>query len=92
MVMTVRMVSGKSPFFADKNHIHHNFMRFGLFHTESVFVIYMIQALLVTFAFMFRFYSEWVLLSFYLVVSGLLLSLIFLANRNGWRFLNARYF
>jgi len=86
MVMTERMVNGKSPFFADKNHLHHKFMRLGLYHTEAVFLIYVMQATLVTFAFVFRFYSEWLLLCLYLVFSGILLIWIFLANRNGWRF------
>lgn len=85
-VMTERMVNGKSPFTADKNHLHHKLMGLGLYHTEAVFLIYVMQAILVTFAFVFRFYSGWLLLCLYLVFSGMLLIWIFLANRNGWRF------
>jgi UDP-GlcNAc:undecaprenyl-phosphate/decaprenyl-phosphate GlcNAc-1-phosphate transferase len=85
-VMTERMVNGTSPFTADKNHLHHKFMRLGLYHTEAVFLIYVIQAGLVTAAFWFRFYSEWLLLCIYLVFSGVLLIWIFLANRKAWKF------
>lgn len=85
-VMAERLVNGKSMFVADKNHFHHKFIGLGLFHNEAVFLIYVMHAALVTFAFMFRFYSEWLLLFFYLISSGVVLTLIFLAYRNGFRF------
>ena len=83
-VMTERILSGKSPFTADKKHLHHKLLRLGFYHTEAVFLIYVIQASLVTVAFVFRFYSEWVLLLFYLIFSGSFLIWIFVAIRNGW--------
>jgi UDP-GlcNAc:undecaprenyl-phosphate GlcNAc-1-phosphate transferase len=85
-VMIERIRNGKSPFTADKNHLHHKLMGLGLYHTEAVFLIYVMQTILVTFAFMFRFYSEWLLLFFYVIFSGVVLSLICLARRNGFRF------
>jgi UDP-GlcNAc:undecaprenyl-phosphate GlcNAc-1-phosphate transferase len=66
-VMFERVTNGKSPFVADKNHLHHKFMRLGLFHTEAVLSIYVLQAFLVTSAFVFRSRSEWFLLILYLV-------------------------
>ena len=47
-VMVERIAQGQSPFSADKRHFHHRLMRMGLYHTESVFGIYVIQAALVT--------------------------------------------
>ena len=47
-VMFERVTNGKSPFVADKNHLHHKLMRLDLFHTEAVLSIYVLQAFLVT--------------------------------------------
>lgn len=39
-VFTVRALRGQSPFSADKNHLHHRLLRFGLNHAKTVFIIY----------------------------------------------------
>jgi UDP-GlcNAc:undecaprenyl-phosphate GlcNAc-1-phosphate transferase len=72
-VMFERISQGRPVFVADKNHFHHKLIRLGLFHTEAVVLIYIIQALLVTAAFVFRFYSEWFLLVLYLIFSAIVL-------------------
>ncbi|MFZ7113718.1 MAG: MraY family glycosyltransferase, partial [Desulfatiglandales bacterium] len=84
VVMVTRMARGKSPFVADMNHFHHKLMRMGLYHTEAVFVIYMLQAFLVVCAFLFRYYSEWFLLNLYVVVSLLIVGGCHVALRAGW--------
>lgn len=84
-VMFERVAKGKSPFVADKNHTHHKLIRLGLYHTEAVFVIYLLQAFLVTSAFHFRFYSEWLLLIGYVIFSGMVLSGFFIADRSNWK-------
>ena len=66
-VMLGRIASGKSPFVADKNHLHHRFMKLGLSHSETVFLIYALQAFMVTSAYLMRSSSEWLVL-----LSGLL--------------------
>ena len=83
-VMLERVYQGRSPFVADKNHFHHKLIRLGLYHTEAVFVIYILQAFLVTSAFVFRFHSEWLLLILYLTFSGLILMGFFIAGRTRW--------
>ena len=85
-VMSERLAEGRPPFIADKNHFHHKLMRLGFFHTEAVFIIYILQAFLVTCALLFRFYSEWFLLTGYLICSGLILSGFFIADRSHWKF------
>lgn len=85
-VMSERLAEGRPPFVADKNHFHHKLMRLGFFHTEAVFIIYILQAFLVTCALLFRFYSEWFLLTGYLICSGLILSSFFIADRSHWKF------
>lgn len=85
-VMLERLAQGRSPFVADKNHFHHKLLRLGLFHTEAVVLIYVVQAFLVISAFALRFYSEWLLLGLYMVFSGVILTGFFVAEKTGWRF------
>ncbi len=84
-VMTERIVGGRSPFVADKNHFHHKLIRLGLFHNEAVFIIYVLQAFLVSSAFVFRFHSEWFLLVYYGIFSGTIVFGFIGADRSGWR-------
>jgi len=84
-VMTERIVNGKSPFIADKNHFHHKLMHLNLSHTEAVFFIYIFQAILVTLAFLFRFYSEWFLLILFFSFSLIILLGFLVTNRFGWK-------
>jgi len=84
-VMSERITKGRSPFKADKNHLHHKLLRVNLFHTEAVFVIYVIQAFLVTAAFILRFYSEWLLLIGYVVFSGVIVFGFVVAEKSGWK-------
>ncbi|MEM5786805.1 MAG: MraY family glycosyltransferase [Syntrophobacteraceae bacterium] len=83
-VMAVRVAKGKSPFMADKNHYHHKLMRFGFTHKEAVIIIYFLQVLLVTGAFLMRNHSEWLLLGFYVGFSGFALLFFTAAERTGW--------
>jgi UDP-GlcNAc:undecaprenyl-phosphate GlcNAc-1-phosphate transferase len=84
-VMLERIAEGRSPFVADKNHFHHKLMGLGLYHTEAVFVVYVIQIVLVTSAFVFRFYSAWFLLILYVLFSGTILAAFFYTDRTGWK-------
>jgi UDP-GlcNAc:undecaprenyl-phosphate GlcNAc-1-phosphate transferase len=83
-VMAERISKGRSPFHADKNHLHHKLMRLGLFHTEAVVVIYFLTTCLVVAAFLLRFYSDWLLLGLYLAFAGVVWLLFAAANRSGW--------
>jgi UDP-GlcNAc:undecaprenyl-phosphate GlcNAc-1-phosphate transferase len=83
--MVERVSHGRSPFKADKNHFHHKLMRIGFFHTEAVVTIYLITTFLVGAAFIFRFYSEWFLLIFYLIFSALVVVGFTVTDRSGWK-------
>lgn len=83
-VMVERISQGRSPFSADKRHFHHRLMRMGLYHTESVFLIYVIQAALVSAALLFRSDSEWALLAGYLVFAAAVLVFFQRAEAVGW--------
>ena len=85
-VMAQRLSEGRSPFSADKNHIHHKLLSFGFNHHEAVMVIYIIQADLFVLAYWLRFESDLLILS---VVSAFFLASLLLiqtATRHGWRF------
>lgn len=84
MVMTIRIKQGRSPFSPDKNHIHHQLMRFGFHHYEAVAIIYLIQAVFVFLAFSLRFSSDSKILVIYLGYAGLLVTLLMGLHRSGW--------
>lgn len=84
MVMTIRMREGRSPFSADKNHIHHQLMRFGFHHYEAVAIIYLVQVVFVSLAFSLRYSSDGQILVIYLVYAGLLVGTLFGLRRLGW--------
>jgi len=85
VVMLERIGAGKSPFQADRNHFHHKLIRLGLTHTEAVFIIYLLQALLVVSAFVFRYYSEWVLLIGYGIFVDVVIIGFFTAEITTWK-------
>lgn len=85
-VMMGRIYHGKSPFKADTNHFHHKLMRLGLYHSEAVMVIYVVQALLVSSAYIFRYYSDWWLLGGFVFFAGAVMFLFYLTSRYQWKF------
>ena len=84
-VMAQRISEGRSPFKADKNHLHHRLLGLGLFHTEAVVLIYLVQGFLVTAGYLLRHHTDWFLLGFYLVFSSLILTGFHRADLAGWR-------
>ena len=67
-VMAIRVSEGRSPFSADRNHIHHMFLDVGFSHREAVYIVYVIQILLVIMAFLMRYSTDIAL--FMIMVSG----------------------
>jgi UDP-GlcNAc:undecaprenyl-phosphate GlcNAc-1-phosphate transferase len=89
-VMVQRLSEGRSPFSADKNHIHHKLLAFGFDHHEAVMVIYAIQADLFLLAYWMRFESDLAILA---VVTGFFLvsiTLLQVATRRHWQFRSAK--
>ncbi len=42
-IFTVRIINGKSPFQADRNHIHHQLLDLGLSHREAALTLYLVN-------------------------------------------------
>lgn len=74
-VMIQRLVEGRSPFTADKNHVHHKLLGVGLSHREAVLSIYAIQASLVALAFVLRWHPDVIILGVYGLFAGAVLVL-----------------
>ncbi len=80
-VMSIRLSEGRSPFSADKNHIHHRFLEIGFSHREAVYIVYAIQIALVLTAFLMRYASDGLLLTIYLAFCAALVVLVAFARR-----------
>jgi UDP-GlcNAc:undecaprenyl-phosphate GlcNAc-1-phosphate transferase len=84
-VMVQRIADGRSPFSADKNHIHHKLLALGFEHHEAVMVIYVVQGVLFVIAYLMRSESDVLILG---VVSGFFVVSIVVfqcASRTRWR-------
>lgn len=85
-VMVQRVSEGRSPFSADKNHIHHKLLAFGFDHHEAVMVIYAIQADLFLIAYWMRYESDLAILGVVTIFFLAALMLFQVATRRAWRF------
>ncbi|MBN1140904.1 MAG: undecaprenyl/decaprenyl-phosphate alpha-N-acetylglucosaminyl 1-phosphate transferase [Deltaproteobacteria bacterium] len=83
-VMLERRSKGKPLFVADRNHFHHKLLGLGFLHSESVLIIYFIQALFCVGALVLRFYSDWVLLGGYMIFSALVLGFLRISAGSDW--------
>ena len=85
LVIITRIFKGRSPFAADKSHLHYRIMNLGFFHSESVLILYILQGIFVSLGFVFRYAPAWVLLGLYLLLSGSLIYAISLAEFHEWK-------
>ena len=50
-IFTLRILQGRSPFSADRNHLHHRLLRLGLNHLQTALVIHTYTAVMVSLGF-----------------------------------------
>jgi UDP-GlcNAc:undecaprenyl-phosphate/decaprenyl-phosphate GlcNAc-1-phosphate transferase len=84
-VMAQRISEGRSPFSADKNHIHHKLLALGFDHHEAVMVIYAVQGALFVIAYSLRFESDMLILAVFSAFFFVSVVLFQVAVRTGWR-------
>lgn len=84
-VMVQRVSEGRSPFSADKNHIHHKLLAMGFDHHEAVVVIYAIQADLFLLAYWLRFESDLKILAVVSVFFVVAIAFLQGAAKHHWR-------
>lgn len=85
MVMVQRIAAGRSPFSADKTHIHHKLLALGASHHEAVLIIYTAQAVLMFSAYLFRYQSDAFILTFYGCFAAVTIGLLSLSIKLNWQ-------
>jgi UDP-GlcNAc:undecaprenyl-phosphate/decaprenyl-phosphate GlcNAc-1-phosphate transferase len=89
-VMIQRSGERRSPFSADKNHIHHKLLALGFQHHEAVMVIYIVQGVLFVTAYFLRYESDLVILGFLSAFFAASIALLQIAARGAWRLRHAQ--
>jgi len=90
-VMIRRILKGCSPFSADRNHFHHQLIAIGLYHTEAVLTIYLVQSLLIVFAITHHGLDDRLLLGIYLLFTGMVLCVLHQFQRTGYKIDRGRF-
>jgi UDP-GlcNAc:undecaprenyl-phosphate/decaprenyl-phosphate GlcNAc-1-phosphate transferase len=88
MVMSTRIIAGKSPFSADKNHLHHRLLAIGFLHREAVAIVYLLQAGLVLLAYFMRFENDLTVVAVFCGFAATVVGLLLLARATGWHLRN----
>jgi UDP-GlcNAc:undecaprenyl-phosphate GlcNAc-1-phosphate transferase len=84
-VMVHRVRRGRSPFAADRNHLHHRLLGFGFQHFEAVFIIYLLQATLLLMAWALRYESDLAILTAYAAFAGVVLAILHSGEAGHWQ-------
>jgi UDP-GlcNAc:undecaprenyl-phosphate GlcNAc-1-phosphate transferase len=84
-VMLTRIREGRSPFAADRNHLHHRLLGLGLAHREAVLLIYLLQVALVLLAYFLRFELDLEIVLAFCLFAAVVLGLLQWTTRSGWR-------
>ncbi|MGD9842438.1 MAG: glycosyltransferase family 4 protein, partial [Steroidobacteraceae bacterium] len=84
-VMTERILDGRSPFQADRIHVHHRLLAVGFDHHEAVIVIYAVQAALLAAAWFLRFASDFMIATVFSCIAIGIVTILRIARRRHWR-------
>lgn len=74
-IFVIRLMNGKSPFQADRNHIHHQLLDLGLTHREAALTLYLVNIGFILTALVLRNISSLLLLNI-LVAMGVVFSIV----------------
>jgi UDP-GlcNAc:undecaprenyl-phosphate/decaprenyl-phosphate GlcNAc-1-phosphate transferase len=85
MVIATRLAEGRSPFKADRKHLHHRLLAIGFSHYDAVFLIYLLQAILVAAAYLLRYERDWLIVVLYATFCVALVVSLRAATATGWR-------
>ncbi|MFN8283003.1 MAG: MraY family glycosyltransferase [Chitinophagales bacterium] len=76
-VFTMRLIRRRSPFLADRNHIHHRLLDLGFTHVQSTFILVIVNILFVIVAYFLQHFGNLVLMCIELAVAVLLTVVLF---------------
>jgi UDP-GlcNAc:undecaprenyl-phosphate GlcNAc-1-phosphate transferase len=85
-VILARIRLGRSPFAADRKHLHYQIMTLGFHHHESVAIIYLLQTTLVASAYIMRYQPDISILLFYTLFCVAFIGSLLWARFSGWKF------
>jgi UDP-GlcNAc:undecaprenyl-phosphate GlcNAc-1-phosphate transferase len=68
-VFTIRIMSGSSPFMADRNHIHHRMLRLGFTHMQTTFILIFLNVASIVLVLLLRNYENSVIIVLIALVS-----------------------
>ncbi len=77
-VIILRLRKGESPFHADRNHLHHQFLNMGFTHAQSVLIIAMINIVMIVLAWILRKQNDLLILG---IVFALCLTINFILKK-----------
>ncbi|MGE0385414.1 MAG: glycosyltransferase family 4 protein [Gammaproteobacteria bacterium] len=86
VVLALRVRGHESWFAASRNHFHHRLLDRGFPHRVTVWILWSVQAVLVTSGYLLRSLPDWMLLAWYVAVCGALVLFLVAAERRGWTF------
>ncbi|MFV8819490.1 glycosyltransferase family 4 protein [Haliea sp. E17] len=69
----------------DREHFHHQIAKLGFYHYEVVALIYFLQAILLCSAYLLRFSSDVIAMGFYILFVSLILGILYVGHKTGWR-------
>lgn len=84
-VIVQRIIAGRSPFAADRNHIHHKILGLSFTQYEAVCIIYIVQAMMVCSALAFRYESDTVVIGVFALICAISVISLQWAKLAGWR-------
>lgn len=87
MVMILRIKSGHSPFFPDRQHIHHQLLDLGLKHYQAVAILYLLNFILLLVAYLAMYKSDITLLVIYITFCFLIIGIIKFLSKSSWSIL-----
>ena len=80
-VFVMRIITGRSPFSPDRNHIHHLLIDSGLSHMKATTILLMVNVLFILFVVKLHYLSTFILLSITITIAVILTSLLYLIAR-----------
>ncbi len=84
-VIVLRLLAGRSPFVADRNHFHHRLLDLGFDQYEVVTVIYSVQCLLLLLAWQLRYENDLLIVASFVGFAVLFTGGLMRLERVGWR-------
>ncbi len=67
-IFLIRLIKGKSPFVADRNHIHHRLLKFGLSHMQVTMLLMVVNFFFIYLGLQFRLQGNVVLIALFILI------------------------